>query len=179
VAGGDPPIARALPRLASRIGIDRSPIDLGQADDVRWLLACVWPDTGRLERTAASIHLAQLDPPRVIAGDANDTVPRVIADLSTDDAAVIVTTWAFAYFSPAERQRFVSILETESQRRTVAWLNAEGAGTVAALAHDPVPNSDAGADVLGAGIFRDGTARWESLGLVQEHGAWIDWRAPA
>ena len=179
VAGGDPPIARALPRLASRIGIDRSPIDLGQADDVRWLLACVWPDTGRLERTAASIHLAQLDPPRVIAGDANDTVPRVIADLSTDDAAVIVTTWAFAYFSVEDREKFMRILDDASRRRDIAWLSAEGPGTVAPFAAEATEHDDQGlSHILGVIFFKAGQRRAQMLAYVQEHGAWIDWQAP-
>ena len=76
VAGGDPPIADRLPTFMSRVGIDRSPIDLTDPTDVRWLLACVWPDSGRLERTAASIALAQQSPPRVIAADANDGAAR-------------------------------------------------------------------------------------------------------
>jgi hypothetical protein len=182
VAGGQPPIAAALPTLVSRIGIDRSPIDLGHPDDARWLLACVWPDTGRLERTAASIHLAQGDPPPVIAGDGNDALPGVLGQLPPGAAAVIVTTWAFAYFSLDDRERFVQILEAASHTRTIAWLSAEGLGTVAAIAGAPgAADADAaaGADVLGAAIFERGAARWELLGLVQEHGAWIDWRAPA
>jgi hypothetical protein len=182
VAGGQPPIAAALPPLASRIGIDRAPIDLSQPDDARWLLACVWPDTGRLERTAASIRLAQGDPPLVIAGDGNDALPGVLSRLPAGTAAVIVTTWALAYFGLDDRERFVQLLEAESQTRTIAWLSAEGLGTVAALAEHPAAadvNAAAGADVLGAAIFEGGAARWDLLALVQEHGAWIDWRAPA
>jgi hypothetical protein len=182
VAGGQPPIAGALPPLVSRIGIDRSPIDLSHPDDARWLLACVWPDTGRLERTAASIQLAQGEPPQVIAGDGNDALPGALSRLAPEAAAVIVTTWAFAYFSLDDRERFVRILEAESHSRTIAWLSAEGLGTVAALADAPGAadaDASAGADVLGAAIFERGAARWELLALVQEHGAWIDWRAPA
>jgi hypothetical protein len=182
VTGGHPPIAATLPPLVARIGIDRSPIDLSHPDDARWLLACVWPDTGRLERTAASIHLAQADPPMVIAGDGTDALPGVLARLPAGAAAVIVTTWAFAYFGLDDREHFVHMLEAESRTRTIAWLSAEGLGTVAAFADDPRAagaNTPAGADVLGAALFDGGAARWELLGLVQEHGAWIDWRAPA
>jgi hypothetical protein len=182
VAGGQPPIAAVLPPLASRVGIDRLPIDLSHPDDARWLLACVWPDTGRLERTAASIRLAQGEPPEVIAGDGNDALPGVLERLPNGAAAVIVTTWAFAYFSLDDRARFVQLLEAASHARPIAWLSAEGLGTVTAFADDPkAADTDpaAGADVLAAGIFDGGTVRWELLGLVQEHGAWIDWRAPA
>src|SRR5437870_712465 len=79
VVSGDPPIAPLLPPIAARVGIDRDPVDLGDADRVRWLLACVWPDTGRLERTSAAIGAAQLDPPSVIEGDAVAALPAVLA----------------------------------------------------------------------------------------------------
>src|SRR5262249_28346043 len=42
VAGGRPPIAPALPQIAARVGLDRSPVDLSVADDAQWLLACTW-----------------------------------------------------------------------------------------------------------------------------------------
>jgi hypothetical protein len=178
IAGGNPPIAGTLPPLVSRIGIDRSPIDLTDPDDARWLLACVWPDTGRLERTDASIRLAQGDLPRVIAGDANEVLPAVLGDLPSGANAVITTTWVFAYFSPEDRVRFVKLLEAESHSRTLAWLSAEGAGTVAAFAANVSPDDVARShDVLGASIFEGGQARHHFLGFVHEHGAWIDWRA--
>ena len=81
VLHGSPPIAPQLPSLIDRIGIDRSPIDLTNPDDAQWLLACVWPGSGRTERVAASIKVAQAEPPRVIAGDGNDLLPRVLSDL--------------------------------------------------------------------------------------------------
>jgi hypothetical protein len=90
-----------------------------------------------------------------------------------------VTTWVFAYFSADDRRRFVELLEAESHHLTIAWVSAGGRGTVAAFADVVVPEQLADADVLGAGIFEGGSARWEMLAFVQEHGAWIDWRAGA
>jgi hypothetical protein len=180
VAGGDPPIAERLPTIVTRVGIDRSPIDLTDADDVRWLLACVWPDSGRLERTAASIELAQQNPPRVIAADANAALPDVLAGLPTGTAAVIVTTWAFAYFSIEERQEFIALLDAASHQREIAWLSAEGTGTVEPVAEAAAVHRDlSGSDVLGAVLFKNGSHRGELLGFVGAHGAWIDWRATA
>ena len=51
-----------LPAIAARLGLDRSPVDITRADDARWLLACVWPDTGRLARTAAAMDLGRPAP---------------------------------------------------------------------------------------------------------------------
>src|SRR5436190_361975 len=43
VRGGRPPIAPRLPEIAARLGLDRSPIDLTDERDARWMLACIWP----------------------------------------------------------------------------------------------------------------------------------------
>jgi hypothetical protein len=178
ILAGSPPIAATLPPIAERVGIDRSPMDVTDPDDARWLLACVWPDTGRLERTAASIRLAQSDPPRVVAGDANDALPGVLAALPDSSVAVLITTWAFAYLSIEARQEFMELLDQESHRRRIAWISAEGAGTVPTFADRALPDDDRGtSDVLGAIVFDRGERQSHFLAYVQEHGGWIDWRA--
>ncbi len=180
VRAGVPPIAPRLPTPVTRLGIDRSPIDLGDPDDARWLLACVWPDTGRLERTAASIRLAQADLPTVLEGDAVATLPAVLGQLDEGVAVVVVTSWAFAYFSVDQRRQFTGLLAEASERRPVAWLSADGAGTVEGVADPSLTDRDgAQAHVLGAVLFEAGAARPHLLAAVQQHGGWIDWRAPA
>lgn len=173
VIGGDPPIEDRLPPLASRVGIDRSPIDLADPADARWLLACVWPDTGRSERVEASIRLAQQDPPTVLAGPANDVVPGVLADLPVGTTAIVTTTWAFGYFSAEERAAFVDLLQVASARRPIAWVSAEGAGTVTALGTGR-PDEE---EVLGVLVFDSADITTHRLARVHEHGNWIDWRA--
>lgn len=178
VTGGNPPIADRLPKFIGRVGIDRSPINVADPDDARWLLACVWPDTGRLERTAASIRLAQEHPPTVLAGDAIDMLPGAVADLPPEAAVVILTTWAFAYFSHEARRLFVELLAAESHRRPVAWLSAEGPGTVDGLAEVPAATNDEEApDILGVVLFDGGRHDQHVLAHVQEHGTWINWEA--
>ncbi len=178
VLGGDPPVAAALPPLVARVGVDRDPVDLADGDDARWLLACVWPDTGRLERTAAAIALAQDDLPSVVAGDANEVLPDVLAGLPTGAMATVLTSWAFAYFSIDARQRFTDILRAESRARPIAWLSAESPGVVDAFApEDVLRHDEAMANVLGAVTFEAGEARQDLLGFVHQHGNWIDWRA--
>ena len=62
----------------------------------------------------------------------------------------------------------------------MAWLSADGAGTVAGVAEPSLTDRDgAQAHVLGAVLFEAGTARPHLLAVVQQHGGWIDWRAPA
>jgi hypothetical protein len=179
VVGGHPPIAERLPSVVSRIGIDHSPIDLTDPSDARWLLASVWSDTGRLTRTAAAVRLGQLNPPCVLAGDATATLPAVLAELPSGAVAIVVTTWAFAYLSVEDREEFMRILDDASHHRDIAWLSAEGPGTVAPFAAKAKEHDDQGlSDILGVILFKAGRRRAQMLAFVQEHGAWIDWQAP-
>jgi hypothetical protein len=176
VIAGDPPIAERLPDFAQRIGIDLAPIDLSDPTDARWLLACVWPDTGRAERVAASIRLAQQGPPAVIAGRANAVLPGVLAALPAGATAIVMTTWAYGYFSLDERAEFVELLREQSMFRPIAWVSAEGGEIVAALTAAGATDSS-GPDVLGAMLLDGGADTVHLLGYVQGHGNWIDWRA--
>ena len=33
-----------MPEIVARIGVDLDPLDVTDADDARWLRACLWPD---------------------------------------------------------------------------------------------------------------------------------------
>jgi hypothetical protein len=90
VTGGEPPIAPRLPPIGARVGIDRQPVDLTDDDAYRWLLACVWPDTGRLPRTRRALDALRNSPPHVVAGDAVDTVSDVVLGLEGDVVPVVL-----------------------------------------------------------------------------------------
>jgi hypothetical protein len=173
VTGGDPPIADRLPEFAERIGIDLSPIDLTDPTDARWLLACVWPDTGRADRVEASIRLAQQHPPMLLTGRANQVLPSVLGDLPVGTTAIVMTTWAFGYFSIDERTEFVRILRTASERQPVVWISAENRGVVEAL--DGGPERESSDDILGALLIDGGHVEARPLARVHSHGNWIDW----
>jgi hypothetical protein len=152
------------------MGIDRAPIDLGNPDDARWLLACVWPGTGRFTRTRAAIRLARDNPPTVIRGNAIDALPEVLASLAADAVAVVLTTSAFSYFSVEERRRFVNDLEAESQHRPIAWLSSDTAGVV-----EVFKGGQTAGDVLGVVLFDRGERAHQLLAYTHQHGHWIEW----
>ena len=53
------------PAIIDRLGLDSSPIDINDPDQVRWLTACVWPDQTRSLRTPrAAITIAAERPAR-------------------------------------------------------------------------------------------------------------------
>jgi hypothetical protein len=179
VLNGQPPIKPTLPAIAERVGIDRDPVDLRNDDNVQWQLALVFPDTGRLDRTRTALNQIRDSQPRIVAGDATDTVSDVLLALPADATAVLTTTWAAAYFSNERRVEFRERLAEVSRTRPVAWVSAEGEKVVDLFADIEAPFDEQGAQasVLGLAMFRDGKTETELLGFVHPHGNWVDWRA--
>ena len=179
IMSGDVPIAAQLPEIRARVGLDRDPMDLTDEHHARWLLACIWPDTGRLARAREAIAEARLTPPDLVQGDAVDAITEILLGLPAEVTPVVVTTWVLAYLSRARRGEFHETLAVASRTRPIAWVSAEGVGVVDAFAGitPPVDGNRTDASLLGLVTFVEGRATPELLGFVQPHGAWIDWRA--
>jgi hypothetical protein len=179
VVGGTPPIAAALPEVAARVGLDRQPVDVRDDDQVRWQLACVWPDTGRLPRTRAALAAARDAGLELHQGDAVEDVGSMIDRLPDAATAVVTTSWVVGYFSPEQRAAFRAALAEAGRRRPVAWVSAEGAGVVDGIPggeHAPSDALGVEASVLGLITFDGGEPAAELLGFVHPHGSSIDWR---
>jgi len=178
VRGGNPPIASRLGPISRRVGIDLDPVDLDDPQDVQWLLACVWPDTGRLERTRRAIEAVRRQRPRVVGGDAVDVLPAVLGDLPPDGVACVVTTWVMAYLSPDKRARFVELLAEWGERRPVVWVCGESVGVVEPLrgVESGEPGDPATGEVLTAVSFVAGSLQPKLLARVHPHGRWLDWQ---
>jgi hypothetical protein len=101
-----------MPEIVWRAGVDLAPLDVRDADDVRWLEALLPPDRpARLARLRAAIATA-LDgsttggPPRVVAGDALASLPGLAAAAraAAPTATLVVASLGTAvYLSPADR----------------------------------------------------------------------------
>ena len=115
VLHGNPPIRPVA--VAERIGLDRNPLDPAVPENFRWLLACTWPDTGRLERTRAALEMAVAHPSALRAGDAVDHLPALLRE--TSGAIVITTTWVMAYLAADRRTKFAQCLANASASRPV------------------------------------------------------------
>jgi hypothetical protein len=172
---GPAPVPAGLPTIAARLGVDRAPLDLADAADARWLLACVWPDTGRLSRTAAAIELARRHPPPVIAGDMVDDLDAALDTFDPGLPVVVVTTSACGYLDVDQRRAFLAILRRRAVRRPLAWLSTDMPGVVEIVAAGrPV---DPGAAVMGLVTFEAGTPVGRRLAFCHPHGAWLRWTA--
>lgn len=180
VVGGEPPIAEALPEVVARIGLDREPVDVQDDEQVRWQLACVWPDTGRMPRTRAALAAARSAGLVLHQGDAIEDVGAMIDLLPSGATAVVSTSWVVGYFSLEQRAAFAAALAEAGRTRRVAWVSAESAGVVDAIPGGATAPSDAlgvEASVLGLVTFDGAAATPELLGFVHPHGSSIDWRA--
>jgi hypothetical protein len=179
IVAGRPPIAPELPTIGERVGLDRDPIDVADDDATRWLLACTWPDTGRLERTARALAEARAQPPRLEAGDAVADLGRVVAMVPDGLLVVITTSWMLGYLSPGDRRAFGDAVAEASRGRRVAWISAEGEGVVERFdVEPPIDAKGTVASVLGL-VECEGGAVIDAvhLGFVHPHGWWLDWRA--
>jgi hypothetical protein len=174
-----PPISPTLPTIAARVGIDRDPVDVADEDKVRWQLACVWPDTGRLARTRVAFAEARRAELRIVDGDAVATIAGVVRDLPPDAPATVVTTWALAYLAKDQRLAFIDQLRLVGRERAVAWVSGEGAGVVPCFAsvEPPVDSMGTTASLLGLVVFDGDDERSTLLGFGHPHGRWLEWRA--
>jgi len=184
VTEGLPPIAAELPDLAANVGIDRDPIDLANDNDRRWLVACTWPGTGRTERTAAALDLAQRHRPDVRQGDAVTDLGAAIATLPADAAVIITTSWVVGYFDSLTRAAFGQALVEVAQDRPIAWVAMEGAGVADEVAQAAAAEAPHAADrswdvsVMTVTYLQKTRAEHRQLGDVHHHGQSMAWRAP-
>src|SRR5262245_52311785 len=97
--GKRPVPTKAMPEVVARVGVDLDPVDVTDADDARWLRACVWPDQPeRAARLEAEIALAATAPPLLLVGDAVEVLPDAFARVPADALPVVTTTWALSRF---------------------------------------------------------------------------------
>ena len=177
VRGTQPPSLRFVD-VPVRIGLDRAPVDLADPNAARWLLACTWPDTGRLERTRAAIDVALSSPPDVRTGDLVTGIGPLLDELDGDGPVCVVTSWAFAYLDGGQRKGFVDALIRAGTTRPLAWLSLEAPGTVQGVVEPapPVTTFTAGPSVVGLTTFgADGVGSQRALAYVHPHGSALEW----
>ena len=106
---GDRPIpARAMPEVVARVGVDLDPLDVTDADDARWLRACLRPDQPeRAARIEAEMALAARAPPLLLQGDAVEVLLDAFARVPAHALPVVTTTWALSHFALESRLRFL------------------------------------------------------------------------
>lgn len=150
------------PRVRSRVGIDRSPIDVTTDEGARLLRCYVWADQReRLERLDRAIEALRAAPPELVRGDVVEELPEVLAGRGGGALTVVFQTAVFLFLSDEGRERIRAALD--------------GAGAMGPLAF--VSAGKPRGDIRSWGlrlVIYPGAER-TFLGHADYHGAWLDW----
>ncbi len=171
--GRTPPLSR--PEVAWRTGLDRQPVDVTDADAVRWLRSCIWPEQRwRIELFERATAFARHDPPRVEKGDVYESLPSVVRSAPRDAALCVVHTAVLAYLP--DQARFVELLCELAGERPLWWVSGEGTGLVPQLpAPPPSAPDDAISFVYGVVPLGVPGEQPRALARAGPHGAWLEW----
>ena len=173
---GDRPVPTGvMPEVVARVGVDRDPVDVTDADDARWLRACLWPDQPeRAARLEAEMALAATAPPLLLQGDAVEVLPDAFARVPADALPVVTTTWALSRFPLESRLRFLRHLNEAAAGRMVAWVAAEGVG-VAPTIPTLGDRYASGHSIIGLAVFDRSAVRTEAIGRCWSRGRFLAW----
>jgi hypothetical protein len=177
IVGSRPLPPRAIPEVVARVGIDVDPIDVTDADEARWLRACLPPDQPeRRARLDAELALAATDPPLLLRGDAIDLLPEAVERVPADVLPVVTTTWSLSSFPLESRLRFLQRLGDGAAGRAVAWVSAEGVGVAPAI---PTlgDRRASGHSILGLAVFDGPGLHAEAIGRCWSRGRLLAWLA--
>jgi hypothetical protein len=179
IVGGRPVPNRTMPDVAARVGVDLEPVDVADADDVRWLRACLPPDQPeRAARLEAAMALAATVPVQVLQGDAVEMLPDAFTHVPPDVLPVVTTTWVLSHLTLEGRLRFLRRLEDAAAGRPVAWVSVEGVGVAPAI--PTLGDRRAfGHSTVGVALFGRSSLRAEAIGRCWSQGQWLAWLADA
>jgi hypothetical protein len=101
------PLPHEVPTIVWRAGLDVSPIDVNDAEQVGWLETLVWPgEADRLTNLRAALHIARQDPPHIVRGDLRTDLPALAAQSPAGATLVVFHTAVLAYLARADRRQF-------------------------------------------------------------------------
>lgn len=169
-------LPQRLPVIASRLGLDREPIDLGDVEQVRWLEACVWPDqTDRFRRLRAALGLAADARPQIACGDAVADLAAAVARLGAGHP-VITTSWVLNYLGPQGQADFEHVVERIGAERDLSVVSYEEPDLTPGLEW-PRELASSRLSLLRIARWRRGRRADEVLLAGHPHGYWVQWLA--
>lgn len=174
----------ALPAVAARVGIDRHPLRVADADDRAWLRACVWPEhVERLATLDAVLAVARAHGDvQIRTGDLLDELLPAAAAIDPELQLVVVHSATLAYLAPDARQAVEGRLDELGATRPVWRVGLEGHflepfATQLARRIGP-PRDDQPSFVVAATRIERGRRTDTALGRMQSHGRWLAFTPP-
>ncbi|MFN5047002.1 DUF2332 domain-containing protein [Roseateles sp.] len=171
-------------RLVARLGCDLAPVDVLDAEALRWLRACLWPsDQERAQRLELALGLArrhgdlQVQP----SSEGLALLEQWLDELPAGVQPVLLNTWVLAYFEADALQAHRARVADLVRGRGLAWLSAE-APSLAPPDCPPPRALPAGNQPGSASLWTLQTAhasglRTQALAWSHPHGRWVHWLA--
>jgi hypothetical protein len=167
-----PPLPTRPLDIVWRAGIDLDPIDLHDAEAVRWLRALIWPEHHeRRVMFDAALSVAVRHPVALLKGDALEVMPRVLANamprlepIPAQAALCVFHSFTLNQFPVEAREAFDLQLRDQSNHRPIyrlgiEWLTSDFPPTVTLTR------------------YVSGESTTETLAYCESHGRWLEWRA--
>jgi hypothetical protein len=181
-----PPPAR-LPPIIGRVGVDVDPVDPADPAARAWLLACAPPEASALSRLAVAVDIARRHPAEIIAGDAVDVLPRVLASVPSRQRITVVDAYTAVFLPEQRRAELAGVLAEAALTHPVTWISLDPLVPLGPAGRDsvqglPIPPSlvrdyQRGGvfAVLGARTFAEGSDSGRLLARAHPSGEWIEW----
>ena len=121
----------AVPRVASRAGIDLNPLSVNDEDAMAWLANLVWPEQDeRRERLRTAVEVARSDPPSLVTGDLLTELPDLVGQVGNRGRVVVFHSAVIAYLEAADRARFHEMMTELVADGRCHWVSNEGANVL-------------------------------------------------
>jgi hypothetical protein len=160
---GEAALARPL-RVRSRVGLDRDPVDVRDAERVELLRAFIWADQReRLELFDRAVEELRRDPPELLRGELETDLARLLAGRREGALTVVFQTAVFGYLSHEAQATIDATLEEAGRQGPLALVSS-------------VPPRVEGAPWWGLSV-RVWPAPAEYVADADYHGAWLEWLA--
>lgn len=181
------PVARALPRISDRVGIDVEPLELGDPSVRAWLAACIPQEIGAVTRFHHAVEVAAANPARTVRADALDALPAVLSSIPEGSLACVIDTYVHVFFTTEDLQRFRAFLDEFGARRDLDWISIDPlvplGGTADRTVLDvPAPPSliernrrEGVFGVIGRVQYRTHERSRALLGIAHPGAAWLEW----
>ena len=156
------PLPVVWPVVTMCVGLDLHPIDVRDPDDALWLRALVWPDeAGRAELLQQAVHMVLQDPPKLLAGDALDILPEVLASIPPDHTVCVFHTHTMNQVSPEARARLSALLTEHA-----------GGGGLYRVSIEWLGETQPRLELIS---YADGVKTAHVLAYCGSHGEWLEW----
>lgn len=156
-----PVLPQAIPVVDWRMGIDLNPLNVHDPAAVRWLQALIWPEhRDRAQRISHALTMAQQQPLTIIAGDAVDRLPEVLAQVPTETTLCIYHSYALNQTPPLVRERIFAHIADFAQTRDLFRVSEEWYTS----------QSPAELELF---CYQNGEMQREKLAVCESHGRWL------